>query len=257
MAWNASTKPTKDAFKPAKEGVKRSGLKIGIHGPPEAGKTHFIMTAPEPVYIIDLESGAMQTWDKPLFRKRDIRIYDVLVEEGIKTPSEYLKAVERVLDSLEDVEVGTIAIDPVTQLWDWLRFWLRSAPNVRRDKLGKPYQFEWDLANERFNVIIMKLLATKANVILSAHSHQAYEDGKPLYGVLTPAWQKKTPFWLDLEIAIGKRFNAQTKKWSYVATIEKCRYQRAFNMEIEDITWNKLVEALSTLGVSVQKAQNV
>jgi len=49
-----------DFFKPVQKVELRRGLKIGIYGEPECGKSYFGMTCPEPVYIIDTELAAVK-----------------------------------------------------------------------------------------------------------------------------------------------------------------------------------------------------
>lgn len=121
---------------------------------------------------------------------------------------------------------------------------------IRRTKTGQPLRFEYALANERYKYFIMRLLASECTVVLIAQSQQSYSSSGEETGIYVPRWQKQSPFWVDLVIHTQKKFVQNT--WQYVATIEKCRYQRAFNAEIVDITYEKLVGLLrEKLKVSV------
>jgi len=59
MTWNLlkeSEKKYEDFWKSPEYIVKKSGIKVLVWGPPEVGKTHFALTAPEPIHVIDTES---------------------------------------------------------------------------------------------------------------------------------------------------------------------------------------------------------
>ncbi len=67
--------PVEIEFKSLSEVEKKRGLKVGIYGDFATGKTHFALTAPEPIFIIDTEMGA-----SPLayqFKEKDIKVLDV------------------------------------------------------------------------------------------------------------------------------------------------------------------------------------
>jgi len=77
---------------------------------------------------------------------------------------------------------------------------------------------------------------------------------KPIYregldtGDIKPAWQRQTEHWCDIVIYCTKIFEGG--RWIYKGIITKCRIQRAFNAEIEDITYEKLRNFMITkLGV--------
>ena len=68
-------------FKSLKDAEQKRGLKIGIYGDYATGKTHFGLTSPTPIYIIDTENGA-----PPLafnFKDKDIRVLDVGEIDGV------------------------------------------------------------------------------------------------------------------------------------------------------------------------------
>ena len=61
--WQSGKKKTKepkelpkreDFFKRGKDLVHTQGLKIMVWGPTSVGKTHFAMSAPSPIFILDL-----------------------------------------------------------------------------------------------------------------------------------------------------------------------------------------------------------
>ncbi|MEK0348007.1 MAG: hypothetical protein QQN44_06725, partial [Nitrosopumilus sp.] len=65
MGWNDQKTEVKEQNEPKEkiqfttlsEAKAKRGLKIGIYGDYATGKTHFALTATEPIYIIDTEMG--------------------------------------------------------------------------------------------------------------------------------------------------------------------------------------------------------
>jgi len=57
---------------------------------------------------------------------------------------------------------------------------------------------------------------------------------------------------VDIILHAKKQFDPIAKEWKYVSTLEKCRFQRGFSAEIEDVTYDKLVALLrDQLGVKI------
>jgi len=93
----------------------------------------------------------------------------------------------------------------------------------------------------------------RCNFVITAQPVQVYDaTGRP-----TDIWreriQRQTRFMCDLVLHLEKRYDTQLKKTRYIATIDKCRYQRGLDLEIEDVTYKKLVKALrEKLGVVIK-----
>ena len=89
----------------------------------EVGKTHFALTFPEPVYVVDTDLGVAPLLAKPEFRGKDIRIYDAVkldLENDEVDPIGSLDMLEKALTALRDVKYGTIVIDTITDIWQWI-----------------------------------------------------------------------------------------------------------------------------------------
>jgi hypothetical protein len=257
-------------FKKLEEVLPHRKLKIGIWGPPEAGKTHFIMTCPPPVYIIDTEFGSPPLAKK--FKGKDIRVIEVFREkpDGTVDPLESLKLVEQAIEEIKDCHEGTIAIDSGSDLWDWCEAYMRS----QASSLGRELQqFDWRYANDKWKEIIMKCISRDMVFVLTAQPKERYLGPGMPSGIEVADWMKKTPFALDVVIRMEKRvfgppipiqlppnpkpsmlaaikdIEERTKyratgQVKYIAVIEKCRAERMYNMEIEDLTYDKLIEVL-------------
>jgi len=253
MAWNAKPSEMEPSmfFKSAKEIIVRQGVKVGIYGPPETGKSYFGQTFPQPVYIVDTELAAAKVAYQH-FPDRDIKIFEakiVDIETDKPDPIKSLMQVERAILSLKNVTKGTIVIDTVSDYWSWIGA-LVERDAKRRTQTGQPYRFEWATGNERYRYFIMRLLSRPVHVVLIAQTRKVYGPHGEETNLVSPTWQKQTPHWCDIVIQAKKEFIQN--KWRYLSVIEKCRFQRAFNETVEDITFPKLASVLrNKLGVKV------
>jgi hypothetical protein len=129
--------------------------------------------------------------------------------------------------------------------------WLESVAR-RKTESGQPYRFEYGEANRRWRKLLLRLVAQPVNVVITAQTTSAFDiDGREL-PVKLPKIQKQTSHIADIELHLQKLFDPSKKGFVYRATIKKCRFQRGFEAEIEDVTYDKLVEVLKTkLGVEV------
>ena len=147
MTWNLlkeSEKKYEDFWKSPEYIVKKSGIKVLVWGPPETGKTHFALTAPEPIHVIDTEFGTYPLLCKEPFKNKDIRVFEAAqlnVESAEIDPVKSIEAVEEAISFLKDINEGTVVIDSVTDIWQWLGAWLEVTASVRTAS-GRPYQFE-------------------------------------------------------------------------------------------------------------------
>jgi hypothetical protein len=232
-----------DYFKKIQDVEVRKGLKIGVYGDPEVGKSFFGDTCPPPVFVIDTDLAAVKL-AKQHFPQKDIRVCEVKVVSEVTMQPDPIKSMyelENAIIALKSVQQGTIVVDNVTDYWQFVCAWMETQA-TRRTKSGQPMRFEYAMANERYKYFIMRLLVMPITVVLIAQSQQAYtEDGRET-NIAKPRWQKQSPFWTDIVLHFEKR--NITNQWVYQATIEKCRFQRAFSATITDCTYEKLVEVL-------------
>ena len=229
-------------FTPLSEVAARRKLKIGLYGETETGKSHFCLTCPEPIYFIDTEFGVAPLRKK--FANKKIYVLECFVEnpETLKVdPIRSLDMMDEAIDSLKDVNEGTIAIDSGTDIWDWLEEYMKSRVSAQMRELQ---QFDWGIANKRYKEMMMRLLSRDTVFVITAQPKELY-IGAQRSGIYAPSWQKKTPFWVDVILHLQK-FPPAThlQKTRYMATITKCRAERMYDKQIEDISYDKLYEAV-------------
>lgn len=131
-------------FKKISEIRLTRGLKIGVYGEPETGKSYFGLTCPAPVYvnwldvslleaavpsihsprlaspsILDTELAAAKL-AKQHFPSKDINVCEVKVvnpETMLPDPVRSMYEMEQAIVSLKDVKEGTIVVDNATEVY--------------------------------------------------------------------------------------------------------------------------------------------
>jgi len=104
----------------------------------------------------------------------------------------------------------------------------------------------------RYRNIVTRLISKPLTFVITAQSTEVFDATGSPTGIFRPKWMKRTPYWVDIVIEMEKRFERKSKKVEYVGRITKCRFQRAFEKEIPDLTYDKLVKCLrEELGVKL------
>lgn len=232
-------------FKPIKELPPLKRLRVAGWGPPETGKSYFGDTFPPPVYVIDTELAARQLAFEH-FSDKDIRVFEVKIvdpDTDKERPLECLNEFEQAVKSLKDVKAGTVVVDTISDYWSWMSVYVDSAAEKHYKKSGEPMRTEWSKANERYKYFVMRLSAMEnVNVVLLATAKRKYDDQGKEMATKDPSWMYKTPHMVDLEVRFWK--NEQMTPVQYNATIQKCRWNRAWNKTVQDLTYDKLMAIL-------------
>jgi len=192
----------------------------------------------------------------PEFKDKEIHVFEacVLDTETVEVdPIKSIEALEKAITSLKSLKKGTVVIDSVSDVWQWLLAWLEVVA-TKRTQSGGIYRFEYGKANQRYRKLILRLLAQPINVVLTAHVGDVYDKSGQTTGAKVPKTQKTTMHMIDIGLYAQKRYDAVAKSWKYVSTLRKCRFKRSFEATIDDVTYDKLVEFLKEeLGVVVEQ----
>lgn len=239
-------------FKHQRELELKHGLKVGVWGEPEVGKSYFAMTFPEPIYIVDTEFAAKKL-AKQHFPDKNIYIFECSVIDPTSVleepdPIKSLENMEKAIIALKDISEGTIVIDTVSDYWSWMGAYVESEARRFYKSSGQMMRTEWATGNERYRYFINRLLIRPVNVVLISQPKPIYHQGVDT-GAIKPAWQRQTAHWCDIVLWLRKR--EVEGKIRYEAVITKCRFKRAENAIIEDVTYDKLVKYLRSIGVKI------
>lgn len=200
----------KQVFKPSSELEVIKGLKVAVWGRYKVGKSHFAGTAPGPIYIIDTEgSWHILKLSLPADKRDNVHISEVLYKAGEDTNKiDILKAMDAMFEALDlltqvilltpEEEAGTIVIDSMTDLWDWLAIWKDVA-----DLPGPEGRLQWGHANKRYAEFMNMLLVSKWHVVATFKADEMVDKkgGSVMMGddvMYKPKWQKKTGHAFDV-----------------------------------------------------------
>ena len=112
---------------------------------------------------------------------------------------------------------------------------------------------EWQKANAKYRWLMMRLLSRPCNVVLTSRSGPVYDASGNITAMTKPKAQQETAYYVDIVAKMEKRdvqdIDPKTGKItgslpSRIAVIEKCRFADVGRLEIQDMTYNKLEEAL-------------
>ena len=258
---------TEELFKNIDDVEEGEGLKVIVYGKPETGKTFTALSFPEPIYVISTEYGVKKL--RHHFPNKDIRLMECNVPFAAKPtdrkgniidtpfntdPETSLKKIEAATFALESIRGGTVIIDSASDIWSWLSLYLGNVGERSvSKKTGEEFikGTEWAKINEAFRVLVNRFNSLPCHMVLTARQKE-YE------GVVVIKASKDVDHFVDLSIHMEKLprpIPGQEGKYTYVrmATIEKCRYQSLNNLQIQDLTFDKLKEAITDLDPSLKR----
>lgn len=252
MTWDKQAEPVKEQVKPKivfkklSEAKEDRGIKVLSYGNFSTGKTHFALSSPQPVYIIDTENGA-----SPLANKfPDAKVINISSMEGtdtddkdeVKNFENFQQAIDYLV-SLPDKDIGTIIVDSLSDIWTWAQGYAKTKvfkiPIEDRFK----QQFDWGIPNNLIRKPILKLINKNCNVILTAREGEIYDGPGQPSGRFKPETQKKIPFYVDIVLRHEMKFI--NKQLQFQAKIEKCRQKgELIGKIVESPTLEKIGEML-------------
>jgi len=243
-----------DLFKPATELKATQGLKIAIWGRAKVGKSHFCLTPPGKIFIIDTESAIKTNIGSfPQDVRERVYVADILQFSGLKDGTsdiDYGMMLDIIEDAITKVlmavrqdgeQNATVVIDSASDLWDWLGIWLVERPDVKHTGEDKVNRLEWGKANKRYIQAMTKLMMSGCNVICTFKAKDAVgPDGADL-GFAKPRWQKNSKHIFDVIGVIEKTGDKRVLK--FTGADNGCRYGDKVP-DLENPTWNTLIEHL-------------
>jgi len=258
----AAEPKVEDLFKPIDEVEEGEGLKVLIFGKPETGKTFFALSFPEPLHVLSTEFGVKKLRhhypDKeikllecnvPFAEKPRDRKGNVIDTPFNTDPETSLKKIEAASFALEKIKGGTVIIDSASDIWSWLSLYLGNVGERSVSaKTGEEFikGTEWAKINEAFRILINRFNSLPCHLVVTARQK---ED---INGNITFKAAKDLDHFVDLTVHVEKLprpVPGQEGKFTYIrqATILKCRYQSLNNLQIQDLTFDKLRDEITGL----------
>ena len=204
-------------FKNFNEADKNRGFKIGIYGGFATGKTHFCLTCPEPIFIIDTEMGASPLAHQ--FKGKDIKILDICEADGVLSYEKYVEAVKFLG---EQKNIGTIIIDSATDIWNFCQEYGKVKVFKIKPEQRLAQQWDWGVINKLYLKPLLSLININSNLILTAREQEVYNSAGNPSGIINPHWMKKTSYWMDYVIHNTKKINKMNNV-DFSTVIDKSR----------------------------------
>mgnify|MGYP001607799877 CR=1 FL=1 len=237
-------KDIKSLFVPLQDSAKKRGLKVGVYGKPSSGKTHFALDFPEPVYILDTESGS-----QPLAKNfKDKKIFRIDVFEkgknGEKDEVDCFEMIKQAVDWItENVKEGTVVIDSGTDLWKFAQTYgkvkiFNLSPEARLKQ-----RFDWGKINNLYEQILSILIHSDLNLVITGKITNKYDTTGGETSETTSRWQKDTEYQLDVIIQMSQQKIKDVI--SFNGIIEKCRVDgKLMEEKVENLNYETLNKKL-------------
>jgi hypothetical protein len=186
---------------------------VAVWGDKDTGKTHFALTFPAPIRLLDLDMGAEDLAGK--FANKTIIHAPISVEDP-SNPASVAQALTlfhhawtwALTESAKDG--GTVVVDTAGQLWQWVQtVKLAEVKNKKyRAEVAKKggdeskvdyeniklHQFEYAEANNFMASLLRRALAHEgANVVFIHHSQPKYDSSGNNTGRIEPRWFREMP----------------------------------------------------------------
>lgn len=210
-------------FRRANEAVKKR-LIMAIDGREKSGKSHFALSGPEPVAIINLDiglDGVVQKWQDD----KEVHVIDIKVDiQGLKelTPqaaaAEADRAYSAVVKAYKAVlgEARTIIWDNATEIWELLRM-------ARFGKLDHVKPHHYGPVNAEYRDLLrMAYDQDRTNLILLHKMKQEYIDDKNT-GAYKRAGFADTGFLVQVNAYCYRDPTIETVPECFGMTVQDCR----------------------------------
>jgi hypothetical protein len=256
MSWENLVKPelkenkeiiNKIQFQNLSDLKLNRGLKVLSYGNFSTGKTHFALSSPGPVYIIDTENGSSPLADKfpnaKVINICSVDGGDIDEKDEIKNFENFQEAINYLL-KLPDSEIGTIVVDSVSDIWEWAQAYAKT--KIFKIPVENRFQQQWDwqVPNKLYLKQILKLINKNCNVILCSRAGEEYSGPGSPSGTYKPQCQKKTPYWVDVVLFHELKFI--NKQITFYAKVEKCRHNnKIIGKIIENPTLDKINQLIN------------
>jgi len=144
-----------------------------IWGDSGTGKTCFACGFPVPIYVFDFDqkiSSASRFYSADSARLEAID-FDSYAKGALESPSmPFIRKLHELEDQKDSLVYKTIILDSLTTFYDRLmEAIIKANPGFKRTAPGVPTLQEYGIATSHFKGYITRLLALKANVIITAH----------------------------------------------------------------------------------------
>lgn len=216
---------------------------ISVWGQRKNGKTHFSLTAPQPIYFFDFDLGMEDIVGKfpelEIYRSPyQISITSTSVNEREVVYNQFLEDLESVVTSVKE---GTAVIDTASEVWAFIQSIYVEKIKAKR-KSGEVYPFDYADANMHFSEIVKRFEQNKSlNLCLINRAKEQYNS----QGQRTGQWEAQQNGLTEGLVQVGLHLDRSKEEDGIHrrATIEFCRMNDDLEgLIVEDPTWGMIEE---------------
>lgn len=162
-------------------------LVMRIGGFEKDGKTHFALTMPPPIALMNIDRGLEGMYEK-FAREKELHIsrdFRTMLAESMEDNEKRWEAIMSAYkNALEDTHIRSILYDTDTEAWEIVRLaYLGKLVGVR--------ELHYPEVNSIFRKIIDMALASNKNVMFTCRLRKQYIRGKNAEGKDTASWNGK------------------------------------------------------------------
>ena len=275
----AKDKPKKESynidemFTTVQDNGGNKNLSFLVWGDAEVGKTVFSLGCPGPIRYINLDAGLQPNIR---FKSKDTKLQefkcidyeddrsnltDIDNYDCFKVmPKGSLRNFDRAIISLlENCHGGTVVIDTMSTINDWLKALMASVIPKSKTKDGVEYvnMFDWKYVNSKWSWILEKLKSIDATLVILSRATQVYDGSDPVPGQFEPDMRKGWQYQTSVIIEMTKKEvqDPTTNKWTTVRTGKFNKFRGAdFDSKeeyvINDISYDKVLDVLKKENVA-------
>lgn len=190
---------------------------IGVWGNQKKGKTHFALTAPEPIFLFDFDhgiEGVADKFDKEIYQA----VYYVPEEPSYNQQRNILDKFKSEYHATRREESeGTIVLDSFTQIWNLISaVKIEEVKETRKKK--EIYPFDYGDANDMAEGFVDKIYDCGLNLVVTERAKKSYDNSGNWTGSYEPRGYKGIPYLMQVFGRVQKEGDRR------VYTITDCRF---------------------------------
>ena len=199
-------------------------LVASVSGKPKTGKTHFALTAPEPIFFINVDIGTEGVLDKFQAEGKKIYIYDVRVPK-IASKDIYVpmwENLKNIFKKVFQVGAGTMIADTDTEVYELARL-------AKFGKLTQVMPQHYTEVNNEFREVLRLAYDSPMNAIFIHKMKPVYIQSQRT-GEYEPSGQSDMEYNVQVNVIMNRQDTEEGPQFS--AFIKDCRHNPNVNGQL-------------------------
>lgn len=220
----------------------RRWLLVGVQGETGTGKSEFVLSAPDPLFVLNYDNGLRLLIDKHLESGWDkvVGVHTVSLSPAINQARDMEKlkeAQDKFLAAAQDPDVRSLAIDQGAQLWEHVRRAvhgkLTQVPPIMYAASNATFKWFVDTADHFHKNLIITWPMTDEYVLTKRYNKQrrGYEEVEAKSGRRVRRGKGDAEEMVELHIQLTKDVNVREVPDKFSLTILKCRHNTTLEGE--------------------------